>query len=151
MLFPHPRGRSLGWAWWEDEWRKIGTGVLMQGIRFSFSENKQLDFSTKTNCTFPLYGTLIETFTFSSYNFPGECNIPQALCCVWLFVTPCDLPGSSVHYLDFPGKNTGVGYHCLLQGTSWPKDWTHVSCVSCIGRRILYLWVTWEALPQRWT
>ena len=27
----------------------------------------------------------------------------------------CDLPGSSVHG-DFPGKNTGVGCHALLQG-----------------------------------
>ena len=27
----------------------------------------------------------------------------------------CSLPGSSVHG-DFPGKNTGVGFHALLQG-----------------------------------
>jgi len=26
----------------------------------------------------------------------------------------CSLPGSSVHG-DFPGKNTGVGFHALLQ------------------------------------
>ena len=24
------------------------------------------------------------------------------------------------------------------RGSSWPRDWTHVSCVSCIGRWILY-------------
>ena len=29
---------------------------------------------------------------------------------------------------DFPGKNTGVGYHALLQGSSWPRDQTHVLC-----------------------
>ena len=29
----------------------------------------------------------------------------------------CSLPGSSVHG-DSPGKNTGVGYHALLQGIS---------------------------------
>ena len=35
---------------------------------------------------------------------------------VWLFCSPmdCTPPGSSVH--DFPGKNTGVGCHFLLQG-----------------------------------
>ena len=27
-----------------------------------------------------------------------------------------------------------------------PRDWTQVSCGSCIGRRILYHWATWEAL-----
>ena len=28
----------------------------------------------------------------------------------------------------------------------WPRDWTHISCVSCIGRQILYHCTTWEAL-----
>ena len=26
-----------------------------------------------------------------------------------------------------------------------PRKWTQVSCISCIGRCILYHWVTWEA------
>ena len=30
--------------------------------------------------------------------------------------------------------------------SSWPRDWTHISCASCIGRRILYHWATREAL-----
>ena len=29
-----------------------------------------------------------------------------------------------------PGKNTGVGCHALLQGSSWPKDQTLVSCIA---------------------
>ena len=29
--------------------------------------------------------------------------------------------------------------------SSRPRDWTRVSCVSCIGRQILYNWATWEA------
>ena len=28
----------------------------------------------------------------------------------------------------------------------WPRDWTHVSCISCIGRQILYHWASWKAL-----
>ena len=28
----------------------------------------------------------------------------------------CSPPGSSVHGIDSPGKNTGVGCHALLQG-----------------------------------
>ena len=39
---------------------------------------------------------------------------------------------------NFPGKNTRVGCHFLLQKSSWPRDQTCVSCVSCIGRWILY-------------
>ena len=49
-------------------------------------------------------------------------------------------PGSSVH---------GILQARILEwvampssrGSSWPRDRT---CVSCIGRQILYLWATWE-------
>ena len=53
----------------------------------------------------------------------------------------CSLPGSSVHE-DSPGKNTGVGCHALLQGSSQPRDWTQVSC---IAGRIFTIWTTREA------
>ena len=62
----------------------------------------------------------------------------QMLSCVWL----CDLmdrspPGSSVH---------GISQARILEwvaissswGSSWPRDRTWVSCISCIGRQILY-------------
>ena len=31
------------------------------------------------------------------------------------------------------------------RGSSQPKNWTCISYVSCIGRRFLYHWATWEA------
>ena len=31
------------------------------------------------------------------------------------------------------------------KGSSQPRDQTCVFCISCIGRRILYHWATWEA------
>ena len=31
------------------------------------------------------------------------------------------------------------------RGFSQPRAWTHISCVSCIGRQILYHCTTWEA------
>ena len=40
--------------------------------------------------------------------------------------------------MDPPGKNTGVGYHALLQGSSGPRDQTQISQVSCIGRQVLF-------------
>ena len=30
------------------------------------------------------------------------------------------------------------------RGSSQSRDWTSVSCISCIGRRILYHWAMWE-------
>ena len=47
--------------------------------------------------------------------------------------------------MDFPDKNTGVGCHFFLQGSSQPKGWTRVFCISCNGRQILYYFTTWEA------
>ena len=32
---------------------------------------------------------------------------------------------------DFPGKNIGMGCHAHLKGSSWPRDQTPVSCISC--------------------
>ena len=33
------------------------------------------------------------------------------------------------------------------RGSSWPRDQTHISCISCISRQILYHCTTWEAQP----
>ena len=38
---------------------------------------------------------------------------------------------------DFSGKNTGLGCHFLFWVISQPRDWTHIFCVSSIGRWIL--------------
>ena len=32
------------------------------------------------------------------------------------------------------------------RGSSWLRDWTCISCLSCIGRQILSHWATWENL-----
>ena len=38
-----------------------------------------------------------------------------------------------------------VGYIIISRGSSWPRDWTCVSCISGIGRWILHHWATWDA------
>ena len=35
--------------------------------------------------------------------------------------------------------------HCS-RGSSWPKDQTHISCVSCIVAGFFTHWAMWEAL-----
>ena len=50
----------------------------------------------------------------------------------------CSLPGFSVH---------GFSRAIILKyskRSSWPRDWTCISCVSCMGRQILYRCATWE-------
>ena len=53
----------------------------------------------------------------------------------------CNPPGSSVHRISH-ARILEWAVIPFSRGSSWPKDWTHVSC---IGRLILYHWVTWEA------
>ena len=67
-------------------------------------------------------------------------NIPL----ITLFVTPWTIACQAPCPWDSPGNNTGVGCHSLLQGSSWPMDRTCVSCISCIGRQVLYYCDTWE-------
>ena len=49
----------------------------------------------------------------------------------------CSLPGSFIHgilqarILEWVAIPTS-------RGSFWPRDWSHVSYVSCIGRRVLY-------------
>ena len=42
----------------------------------------------------------------------------------------CIVLGFSVHWLCVPSP--------LLGFSSRPRDWTHVSCISCIGRQVIY-------------
>ena len=43
---------------------------------------------------------------------------------------------------DFPGKNTGVGGHFLLQGI-FPTQGSNPPVL--LGKQILYHWSTWES------
>ena len=49
--------------------------------------------------------------------------------------------------MGFSRCNTGVGCHFLLQGSSQPRDRTHISWV---GRWILCHWTTWYTLFASW-
>ena len=68
------------------------------------------------------------------------------LSCVWLFVTPmgCNLPRLFVHGI-FQTRILEWVASSSFRGSSWPGDWTRVSCVSCTGRQVLYHCTTWEA------
>ena len=50
---------------------------------------------------------------------------------------------------NFPGKNTGVISIPSSRISSQPRDWTCISCSSCIDEQILYHWATWEACSRQ--
>ena len=49
----------------------------------------------------------------------------------------CRPPGSSIHGILQARILKWVAMPSS-RGSSWPRDRTHISCVSCIGRRVLY-------------
>ena len=73
-------------------------------------------------------------------------SIVQLLSHIWLFCGPmdCSLPGSSVHGISQARILKWVAIS-FSGGSSQPRDQTHVFC---IGRKVLYPWATWEALPS---
>ena len=59
--------------------------------------------------------------------------------------TDCRPQGSSVHRI-LQARILEWAAISSSRGSFQPRDWTSVSCVSCICRRILYHRATWEAL-----
>ena len=70
------------------------------------------------------------------------CSVAQ-LCLTICNPMDCSPPGSSVHGI-FPARMLEWIAISCSRGSSWPRDWTHIFCGSCIGRQILYHWATWE-------
>ena len=58
---------------------------------------------------------------------------------VQLFCNPmdCNLPGSSVHGISQASILEWVAISSS-RGSSPPRDQTHISCIFCIGRQIIY-------------
>ena len=56
----------------------------------------------------------------------------------------CGRPGSSLHGIS-QARTLEWAAISSSRVPSQPRNWTHVSWVSFIGRRILHHWATWEA------
>ena len=72
-----------------------------------------------------------------------ECSVGKS-CPALYDLMDCSLPGSSVHGI-FPGRNTGVGCHFLLQGiflTQGLNQWSLVS--PALANRFFTASATWE-------
>ena len=50
-------------------------------------------------------------------------------------------PGSSINGI-FQARILDCVAISPTRGSSWPRDQTHISCVSCIGRGVLYHWAS---------
>ena len=60
-------------------------------------------------------------------------------CPTFYYSMDCSLPGSSVHRILWARILEWVAMPSS-RGSSWPRDWNHVSYVTCTGRWVLYHW-----------
>ena len=71
----------------------------------------------------------------------AECMLSR----VWLFATPWIIAQQALLSMEFSRQGYWSGLPFPPPRSSRPRDWIGNSCVSCIGRWILYHWVTREA------
>ena len=71
------------------------------------------------------------------------CSVTQWCPTLWAPMD-CSMPGSCVHRILQARILQWVAISSST-GSSRSRDQTHMSCISCTGRRILYNWATWEA------
>ena len=69
------------------------------------------------------------------------CGSIAKLCLTLCDPLDCSLPGCSVHEI-FQARILEWVAISSSKISSWPRDQTGISCISCIGRQILYLGTT---------
>ena len=86
-----------------------------------------------------IYKTDASTRTYCTAR-GGCCTLSHVL----LFAAPWTVAHRAPLPMEFFMQEHWSGLPFPPQGSSWPRDQTCVSCVSCIDRWILYQWATWE-------
>ena len=73
------------------------------------------------------------------------CAKSLQLCLILCDAMDSSPPGSSVHRIL---QVRILEWVVMLssRGSSWPRDWAHVSYTPCTGRQVLTISATWEAL-----
>ena len=81
--------------------------------------------------------------------FSPPCDVSESLSrflyllghfsCAWLSATLWTIVCQAPLSMGFSRQEYWNGLPCPPPGeSSWPRDWTHISYVSCIGRQVLY-------------
>ena len=99
----------------------------------------------KENWDWLLHSLLfLKILTVGFFHF---CNYmcAKSLSCVWLFAALWTVAYQAHRPWDISGKNTGVGAISFSRASSWPRDWT---CISCLlhCRQILNHWAIFPIL-----
>ena len=151
--------------WWpvEEEWRGVWDGHVRTPI-FKMDNQQGLAVGYRELCSM-LCGSLDGRGVWGRVD--TGTRMAESLCCppeaITTLLTDCMLYAQSLHLcltlcspVDYSPPGSSV--HGILQarilewvalpffrGSSWPRDRTCISCVSCIAGRFFTHWATWEA------
>ena len=134
-------------GYWQIDWKFIWRGKRLK------IENKVRGlklFNVKTFCTARV---IKQVWYWQKNRTVNEWNCIETFhMCVFsvtspvrLFVTPWTVVSQTPLSMAFSRQKNWQVAISYSKGSSWPRDRTHISCISCIDRWILYHWATWEA------
>ena len=111
---------------------------------YSFTE--PLDLCTIKNLLLVLFKCIFNILQNSQELVrKGSTGLVLSCCQVWLLATPWTVACQAPLSMDFSRQEYWSGLPFPLPvDLPDPGNQTWVSCVSCIGRQILYHWATWE-------
>ena len=153
-MFPGFVLHSLG-GWWYVKQREgrgeMGWGevdalehlecTLTHWVEITFKNKREWEGSWGETGYMCIYGWVPLLFTWNYLYIVNQLSLlfVCVLSHVWLFCDPmnCCPPGSSDHGIFQARILEWVAISCP-RGSSGPRDRTHISWVSCIGRQILY-------------
>ena len=129
--------------------KELGDGKLSNFV--SFTDSKVFYFALFFDSLMKMYFTFIHDTVMqdivSILKLSMKCDlcacINDQLCSILCDPIDCSPPGSSIHGILQAGILEWVP-SSYSKRCSQPRDWTHVSCISCISRQILYHCTTWE-------
>ena len=119
----------VGWGWYVRLWKlkviQTGSEVFFSMFLYMISSGKSASHLIRSfynpptitilhNNKCPLYATGTPRLRLCVPHICDFLMCTQQLSCVWLFVTPWTIAHQAPLW-NFPGKNTGVDCHSLLQ------------------------------------
>ena len=104
------------------------------------------DLTILTSSSVPFLSSVIKpTLMKSSPPLTSSCLCAWLLGHVRLFANLWTIAHQALLSMDSSGKNTRGVAISPSRGSSWPRDWTHDSCVFCIAGGFFTHWTTGEA------
>ena len=123
---------------------KVQGKTLRTDLNYSFP---RIHFNTERSVGETVSSSPLDKESWKIFNFSTFMRKHAQSCLSLCDPMDCSPPGSSVHGI-FPARILEWVVIFSSRRSSQPSDQTQVSCISCIGRQILYHYATFTLAPQ---